>query len=148
MSSKKYASPLVLEPDPSRIYLALMLFMHLGAMAVVIPLNLYWMIKIVLWTVLLVSLVFVVRKQGMGDMQSLTWKEGNDWLMHLKDGTKIEAQLLPSTYVSPWLVVLNFRKIEDRGNRSVTLFRDALEKELFRKLRVRLALEKVGDEEM
>jgi hypothetical protein len=141
MSSKKYASPLVLKPDSSRIYLGLMLFVHLGAMAVVIPLSFHWSIKFVLWIVLLTSLMLVLKKQGKGDVQCLTWKEGSDWALLLENGTEVEARLLTTTYVNPWLVVLNFKFVEDNRQRSVTLFRDALDQETFRRLRVRLGLE-------
>lgn len=142
MSSKKYASPLILEPDPSRIYIALMLFVHLGAMAVIIPLNFHWAIKVVLWIVLLASLLSVIKKQGKGNVRCLSWKEDSDWVLSQEDGTEVEARLLTTTYVNPWLVVLNFKMLEDNRQRSVSLFRDALDQETFRKLRVRLALEK------
>lgn len=140
MSSQKYASPLVLRPKTSRIFVSLFTVGHLGAMAVVIALNFSWMLKLVLFVVLMISLVSVIRKQGKASVDTLTWKDGGEWLLELNDGSQYETYLLPSSYISPWLVVLNFGKAENHRGRSITFFRDALDQESFRRLRVRLGI--------
>ncbi len=141
MSSPKYASPLILKPETSRVFTGLFAIAHLGAMAVVLPLNFSWLIKITLLTLVAVSMFVVLRGKGFANVNVLTWKEGSEWVLELNDGTQVETYLLPSSYVSPWLVVLNFSKSENQRSRSVTLFRDALDEESFRRLRVRLRMD-------
>lgn len=96
--------------------------------------------------VLLVSMIFTIKRGGVGAIDSMTWKEGTDWVIEFKNGYRYETQLLPSSFVSPWLVVLNFECTDEQPRRSVTLFRDALDDESFRRLRVRLGMEGTGKE--
>ena len=141
MSSPKYASPLILKPETSRVFTGLFALAHLGAIAVVLPLNFSWAIKIVLLTLVVVSMFVVLRGKGFASVKILTWKEDDEWVLQLNDGTEYETHLLPSSYMGPWLVVLNFSKAENQRGRSVTLFRDALDEKSFRRLRVRLGLD-------
>ena len=88
-----------------------------------------------------VSMFVVLRGKGASNVETLTWEEACEWVLELRDGTQYETQLLPSSYVSPWLVVLNFDKTTYSKIRLVTLFRDALDPESFRRLRARLGAE-------
>ncbi len=114
---------------------------HFGAMVVVLPLNFSWVIKIGLLMLVVVSMFVVLRGKGFASVDILTWKEEGEWVLELNDGTQYETYLLPSSYASTWLVVLNFRKTVNHRGRSVTLFRDALDQESFRRLRVRLGID-------
>jgi len=116
----------------------------LGAMISILTLDWHWVLKIILFVVLLVSMVLTLRKGGPGNVKFMTWKEGPEWVIELKDNKQYKTQLLPSSFVSPWLVVLNFKRADEQPRRSVTLFRDALDGESFRRLRVRLELEGTG----
>jgi hypothetical protein len=142
MSSPKYASPLVLKPKTSRVFIGLFSAAHLGAIFAVLLLDLSLEIKISLLILIAISMFVVLRGKGLANMETLTWKEGGEWALELSDGTQYETHLLPSSYVSTWLVVLNFNKAENQRTRSVTLFRDALDPKSFRQLRVRLGIEK------
>lgn len=142
MSSTKYVQPLRLNPKPSRILITLLTVGHLGAVAVLFPLDLPLVIKITAAVVLLVSLIIAVRKQpgrtGEGGVQTLIWKADGDWVLGTAEGESLNATLHESTYVHPWLVVLNFRQENKRGLLSFTLAPDTLDRETFRELRVRL----------
>ena len=89
----------------------------------------------------IVSMFVVLRGKGLANVDTLTWKEGDEWVLELNDGKQYETYLFPSSYVSTWLVVLNFSKAENHRSRSVTLFRDALDEKSFRRLRVRLGID-------
>lgn len=115
---------------------------HLGAVIAVLLLGLSLEIKISLLAILAISMFVVLRSKGLANVNNMTWKEGGEWVLELNDGTQYETYLLPSSYISPWLVVLNFNKVENQRNRSITLFRDALDPESFRRLRVRMGVEK------
>lgn len=142
MSSTKYAQPLRLEPKPSRILITLLTIGHFGAIAVLVPLDLTIIVKLGMGFVLLVSLFVALKKQpgrvGEGGVKSLVWTTDGEWLLETVDGKTLSAILHESTYVHPWLVVLNFRLDGKRSLLSFTLAPDALDKELFRELRVRL----------
>jgi toxin CptA len=122
--------------------MALLAAGHLGAIAVLFPLDLPLMIKLAIGAMLLVSLFVAWRKQpgrvGEGGVQSLTWQADGDWLLETVEGKQLAARLHESTYVHPWLVVLNFRQEGERGMLSFTLPPDALDAQTFRELRVRL----------
>ena len=141
MSSPKYASPLILKPKTSRFFIGLFTIAHLGAMAILLPLNFSLGIKISLLILVVVSMIIVLRGKGLANVDSMTWKESGEWVLGFHDGAQIETYMLPSSYVNTWLVVLNFSKTENHRARSVTLFRDALDQESFRRLRVRLSVD-------
>ncbi len=142
MSSTKYAQPLRLQPKASRILIGFLVAGHLGAIAILFPLDLALAVKITIAVLLLVSLVIALRKQpgrmGEGGVQTLTWQTDGEWLLETVDGKQLKATLHESTYVHPWLVVLNFRQEGKRGLLSFALAPDALDQETFRALRVRL----------
>lgn len=142
MSSTRYAQALRLKPKPSRILIGLLTVGHLGAVVVVFFLDIPLMVKLLIAVALLVSLIVAWRKQpgstGEGGIRALTWRVDGEWLLETIGGESIIATLHESTYVHPWLVVLNFRQAEKRGLISFVLAPDALDRETFRELRVRL----------
>jgi toxin CptA len=124
---------------------------HLGALAVLFPLDLPLIIKLAIAALLVVSLIVAWKKQpgkvGEDGVQSLVWQVDGDWLLETGDGQQWKAVLHESTYVHPWLVVLNFRREDRRGLLSFALAPDALDKETFRELRVRLKVAGQAKEE-
>ena len=142
MSSTKYAQPLRLHPKPSRILISLLSAGHLGAVLVLIPLDLPLLVKLLIAAVLAVSLWVALRKQpgsvAEGGVRSLIWQADGQWLLETADGEQWPATLHQSTYVHPWMVVLNFRQEGKPGLLSVVLAPDSLDAETFRELRVRL----------
>ena len=67
------------------------------------------------------------------------WETDGTWTLTLGSGRRLDAMLSPSTFVSPFLVVLNFRC--GRWRRCALLLpADALDLDLLRRLRVRLRL--------
>jgi len=146
MSSPRYASPLVLKPKTSRIFISVFIIAYIGAMASVLTLNWYWVWKVLLLVAVLISMILTLTKAGVGAIETLTWKEGSDWVIEFKNGVQYETQLLPSSFVSPWLVVLDFKRTDEQPRRSATLFRDALDGESFRRLQVRLDIDGTGRE--
>ena len=146
MSSPKYATPLVLEPRPSRWLLSLMLFAHGGAIAVLLVLDEWsWPVRLLLVVAVLVSLCFTVGRLGWWRsptrIHRLIWQTENEWRLELCNGEILTARLRPSSYMHPWLVVLNLRVEGQCLPRSLVLARDSLNAMTFRQLRVRLTIE-------
>lgn len=57
---------------------------------------------------------------------------------HTRSGAVREAALLGSSFVAPWLTVLNLKTVDSRLAQYVVIVPDAVDSGIFRKLRVRL----------
>ncbi len=94
---------------------------------------------------LMASLIVTLQRQAgvprAGNIATLVWKADGDWVIETVEGKSFDAQLQPSSYVHPWLVVLNFRLEKSRRLRSIVIFPDTLDVGVFRELRVRLGIE-------
>jgi len=134
--------PLRLRPRPSRILATMLFLLHGGGLLVIQPLTLPVWIKLLLSGAVLGSLVqnFIghVSRRFPWSIVGLVWENSGDWELTRRDGKKETACLLPSSFVQPSLIVLNFR-IEGSWRRpSVVLFRDAEDADTLRRLRVRM----------
>ena len=147
MSSAKYATPLTIEPRPSRWLLSLILFTHAGAIPVLLALGEWsWLLRLSLIVPVLVSLWLALGKQGWRQtptgIRRLVWQTENDWQLELRNGETLSAELRPSSFLHPWLVILNLRVEGRRLSQSLVLACDSLDETTFRQLRVRLTVEK------
>ena len=111
------------------------------AVVIVIPLDWYW--NAGLAAAVLASLVNAMAAQVLYQapwaLREATWKSDGAWILTLVSGQQIETRLLPSTFVTPRLVLLNFRRGRWRS-RTMVLPPDTLDADLLRRLRVRLRL--------
>lgn len=130
---------LMLKLRPSKILAILLVAMHFLALASV------WLVSLPIGSKLAISLVFglslayafyrnfgkqVCRDLRLDEQCSLTVLRGeNLWQ---------EAIVQPSTFVSPYLTVLNFRLSDEKTVRHVVIFPDSIDAEQFRQLRVLL----------
>ncbi len=149
MSSAKYATPLTIEPRSSRWLLSLILFVHGGAIMVLLALDEWpWLLRLAIVVPVLVSFWFALGKQGWRQSPigicRLVWQLDNDWRLELRSGETLTAELRPSSFLHPWLVILNLRVKGRRLPQSLVLARDSLDDTTFRHLRVRLTTEKGG----
>ena len=146
MSSPKYATPLILEPRPSRWLLSLMLFAHGGAIAVLLALQAWpWPLRLFLVMAVLAGLCFTLGRLGWRRsptcIRRLIWQTENQWRLERCNGEILATRLQPSSFMHPWLVVLNLRVEGRRLPCSLVLARDSLDAATFRRLRVRLTTE-------
>lgn len=75
-----------------------------------------------------------------GEAVTLLWDTEGRWWWR-QGGVETELTLCADSYLSSGIVILNFRHPETRVRRSLLLFPGAVGSVLFRRLRVRLALE-------
>jgi toxin CptA len=112
-------------------------------LAVVWALPLRWYLQVGLAAAVLTVLAYEVAAKVLfrvsWQVREATWGADRTWTLELQDGTRIEAQLLPSSFVSQGLVVLNFRCGRWRIC-NLVLLSDALDADILRRLRVRLRL--------
>ncbi len=135
---------LLIRPVASRRLALFLLTLHGLVLAAVPMLPLPWF-----WRALLVLALVLGLVLGLGgavwhlwpwSLRQAIWQPDGTWFLTLGNGRELEGRLLGSTYVSPALVVLNFRCGSWR-TRSLVLLPDNLEPDLLRRSRVRLRLE-------
>lgn len=85
-----------------------------------------------------VGILFSLHRQGRqpARVRGLTLTAEAEWEIVLP-GRTLMAQLEPGTVVTPWLVILHLRST-DRCRLAVPIWRDAVDPESFRRLRVHL----------
>lgn len=135
--------PLRIRPRTSRRLAVFLPTIHFAALAVVFALHLDWYLRAGLAASVLVALAYSVGVHLLylvsSAVREATWGGDGTWVLTLVSGEQIEARLLPSTYVTGNLLVLNFR----RGrwwSRTLVLLSDSLDANLLRRLRARLRL--------
>lgn len=148
MSHAAYASPLVLEPGVSRYLILYLIVIHSLALAVVAaPLNLPAAIRFALAVVVVFSFVWQWRRARAHDLahiHRLVWEVDDDWTLWCNDSTELVGQLRPDSYESIWLVILRLQ-LQQGGRRTVVLLPDMLDRQSFRRLRVRLRQARLAD---
>jgi toxin CptA len=120
-----------------------LLLVHVAVVAVALLLPASYMLRAALIGAALVGLAHglgahVLRTLPWSVVEA-TWQPDGAWVLTLASGREVPARLLPSSYVSPALVVLNFR-VAWWLVRSLVLPRDALDPDRHRRLRARLRL--------
>jgi len=137
--SRQYASQLQFEVYPSRQYqLIVLLIAAVSCVALLLIDFRYSVINILLFFLLMTILVISLKNNCH---RSFHWKADQTWtIVQMHDQFQINAQLLPGSVVTSFAAVLNF-KLENNKRLNVLLFKDNIDAEAFRKLRVRLKVE-------
>lgn len=139
MSSKKYAAPLRLEVGASARLRVMVIATHAGAVMILpllTPLDSY--LRLLIGLAVLGNLVVCWQRRSElnGKLVTLTFNNGR-WMW--ENGTAVlPVMLLAGSYVTPHLVILNFREAGDKRRRSIVLPGDNCDREGLRRLRVRV----------
>lgn len=148
MSSRRYVIPLRISPGFSLRLTILLILVHLGGILMLLNMQWQWWQIVLMSSVVLISLIYNFGRHVLQThQQSITeinWTSDGRWLLTTRSGNSFQARLSENSFLHPQLVVLNFNR--GRWKRqSVVLFRDALDQESFRRLRVRLGREACVD---
>ena len=132
---KESEKTLTLEPLRSNILLYFLLTLHLTALFAVFYANLHIGFQLLAVAFLFIHYswyVFSANKPA-----KLVWLRKNKWQIYYSSHQMIEARLTPLSFLSSWLVIL---VLKGETGRSITLVlaQDSLEKEQFRRLKVRM----------
>ena len=152
MSSQKYASPLSIDILPSRSLSVLLVAMHVGAAGLIGVTSLSIMVKSTLLLLVVASIFtiairlhWIVAQPPFTKLTSsfnkVVWDENDQWRLIGKDGQHVDAQLLPTSYVHRYLVTVNLRVPGQpwyKRHVSLVFVPDNINKEVFRRLRIRL----------
>ena len=142
--SRKYATPLRLEIAPSRV-LGYWVIMAYGLPLLSLPfLQLPGWLNLALLMLLPGGFIRTWRSQVLllhqDAVQLLHWGEEKNCLLGLRSGSQQQKVLCNQVFLMPWLVILYFNKTGP-GKDSLVLLPDMVDRETFRKLRVRLQLD-------
>lgn len=143
MSSKEYATPLRLEIGINRLLRVIFLLfcVLVGAVLLWLP----WPLPLSLIVLMLFSgaaaNVWCRRAELGGPPVSLVWDGEQRWWWSQAEHT-LQLNLLGDSYLSSSLVILNFRQSGARRCYSLLLTSGAVGRETFRRLLVRLRLQR------
>lgn len=100
------------------------------------------MIRLALGAAVVMSLLMTLELHGLRRARhaitGLNWDGQGQWTLHTKGGQGLAGRLLAGSYVSPYLVILNFRTATPWPYRSLVILPDALDAASLRRLRVYL----------
>lgn len=144
----KPSAMLELKLHPSRTLTALLSVAHLLSLLVIWLLP--WMVSMQVAGSLLIaaSLAFHLRRDCLlvasNSIIGLRLDQKCNYSYLTRNGTWLEAKLLASSMVTPWLIVLNFTQENRWLTRHAIIFPDSADTEMLRQLRVLLRW-KCGD---
>jgi toxin CptA len=125
---------------PSRHLLAYLVLGHLIAATCVLSVPLPLWLSFLLLNLLLASLLYSLRNQVWRtwpfSIVALQFEQDGTVFMHYRNGKTLEAQVLGSSFVAPYLSIILLKSQQSWVARSVLVLPDMLTPELFRTLRV------------
>jgi len=135
--SKEYASPLTLEFKRSKVIQFYLSGIHMLAATAVLISTVAVFIKVIVLVFLLISFVF--QKSRSCQYKKLIWLKENDWVLFDASDNEVNANLRPLSFSCSWLVILALRTENNNVINLLVPF-DALSKESFRQLKVKLTI--------
>ncbi|MEN8166439.1 MAG: protein YgfX [Pseudomonadota bacterium] len=139
---RNQAESIHLRPVPSRYLAVWLVITHAVALIVIWQIQLHVAWKISMSLALLGYLIWqlqlhLLRRNDTAILEAIVASDGI-WHLTLKSGIELSGELLPDSFVKPWLMVLGFRIAPLPINKRLILFPDSLDKETARRLRVHL----------
>ncbi len=139
------APPLRIIPGFSNWIAIYLLLIHFSALILIlfIDLNIYLLIPSA--TLIISSLIYHWRKDVLhleaNSVIGIYWEPKSGWMVEMIDGDRLRVELCPTSFTNRYVVILHF-KTTVRGRCRVTIPRDAIDSDQFRRLKVML---KVGN---
>ncbi len=135
--SRQYASQLLFEVKPSKNFQQLLIISALVSCIAILLLQ-NTLVQIALFAALIVFIYSALQDNVTRELQ---WQPHGEWLISQK-----KAELQPGSVVTPFFASLKF-KIENQKNINVIIFKDNIDAEKFRQLRVRMTVETMEQEQ-
>lgn len=127
--------------SPSRQLILSIVFIHTLVLLSLYQINIQLYVFIELSVFLIISTVYFVLRDGRLTLAE-SWVslrlEEKQLVLANRAGREFLVQLLPSSFVTPYLITLNFKVAEKWGGASVVLMRGSLSEEQARQLRLAL----------
>ncbi len=127
---------LIIEINPSRQLLCLLVLLHGFAIAALYLLDIPLLATIAAIPALVFSLNYYIKK--IREVVRIIAKSDNEWLLYKSDGSSFNACLTGKTYISDWLTILVFSSYESSSLISVHLLSDSVKSSILSQLKLRL----------
>lgn len=125
---------------PSWLLAGILLLAHGAAIAMVLLVNFPLWLNLIATALLIVNLTMVVRLYALllapGAAVAIEISSDNNLGIQTRALEWCDYDVLGSTYVMPYLAILNLRQCESHATKWIALLPDSLHAEDFRKLRV------------
>lgn len=142
MSSARFAVPFRATLKGSLLLSVALFFIHGGALLWLFLFALPVWVKLLLAIAIITSLLLQLRthllQKGRRAVTALLWDGGEEWQLQMAHGEGVTARLLGSSFVSPWLIVLNFKIESRRRMLPVIIMTGTLDSSAFRRLTSKL----------
>lgn len=126
--------------QPSHRLAVILSLVHLVAAGSLWPLALSWSSKMIIVVVLVISLIHYLRQDALltanNAVVALELSDEMQCMLITYSGKSIACAVLGSTFVAPYLVILNLKPVEKFFMCSVVILSDSIDAEEFRQLRV------------
>lgn len=128
--------PIQIPLRPSRRLVVILAMAHLLALIVLWGLPITWTIQTGLSAIVAASAAISIRHVLRPDIVALRVNMSGVFFVQPRDGDWQEAVLLGTSFVAPYLTVLNLKSSNKRWPQHVVLVPDVLPADAFRQLRV------------
>jgi len=130
----------LLQPRRSLTLLVLFILIHSAAFFVLLLQPLSWLLEILSLSLVVASVIYILRRHVfLSDNRSVfrCWREANGgWRIQFRNGFVASANLLETSFISPYLMLLNFKIAGRRLPMSLPLAFDSASKDVLRQLRL------------
>ncbi len=135
-----YMSYLFIHRQPSHLLAILLILTHFAAAGLLWPLTLSLGIKVAIVAILMMSLIYYLRQDALltanTAVLAFVLSDEMQCTLTTRAGKRIACDILSSTFVAPYLTVLNLKPVGKLLMRSVVILPDSIDAEEFRQLRV------------
>lgn len=136
--------PLCIEPRTSKGLAILYSGVYLGAVVILLFMPISVWLKFLgclfcLADFIRILRLYVLRISGKAIVR-ITSTPAGEWVLQQRQGTEISAKLLGDSFISTYLIILNFRHLSARRRFSVLITRDNVNPDCFRQLSVHLRI--------
>ncbi len=152
-SSAKFAVPFRVTLQTSFLLNGALAVMYLGAFYWLWVFELPLLSTLAVNVAMAIGLVIHLRRYLLRTCKravtNLVWQESREWLLETSKGETVAAKLLGSSFVSPWLIVLNFEPHWGGRKWPVIILPDSTDSATFRRLSIKLKMygcEETGDQ--
>jgi len=150
LASVETGGALDFKPRQSRLLARFLIGIHALALATVLAGVPNRLVMLVLLAVIALSFFRNYRRhvlhRGVRAPRRVVCQEDGRWRLQDHRGVMHEARLLPSSYLHPQLVILNFALDARPRRRNLVLCPDSLDAQTLRQLRVRLRVAAIAPE--
>ena len=137
-SFEKSAIPLLLNVEPSRLFITAIIFLHGLAVVAIVTAEIPDWLEFLLTVLVTISLIYNLHQETR--TTKLIWRAGNQWNIQPDSNHSNKAELHSIDFHSRWLVVITLKPVDKRKQRLVIPF-DSVPKDSYRLFRVRLRIE-------